>query len=113
VQSTDQLLPGEGLRLPFPEIAPADVQHDAVEPALKALPVAEMRQGKIGLQHRLLRQLLRGPRVPYHAERDALRHRLMALEQRVECRLVAGPRPRDQLRVCPLLHRGLCSSIPL
>jgi hypothetical protein len=35
----------------------------------------------------------------------------MALKQRVECRLVACTRLRNQLRVCPLLHRNPCSSV--
>jgi hypothetical protein len=97
-------LEGEGVAPAVPEVAAADVQDDAVEPAPEPFRLPQVGEREVGLEHRLLHHVPRDFLVRHHAERHARRHRLVAGHEAIERLSIPGARPRHQLTVRSLLH---------
>jgi hypothetical protein len=93
-----------------PDVASADVQRDTIEPALEPVVIPQLIQRKISLQYGLLHQLLGQVFAAHHAQRDALDHLLIPLDELSERVLVTGPGRGDQVSISLFNHSSLLAN---
>ena len=86
-------------------MASTDIQHDAAEPALEPRRVAQTVEREIGLEHCLLRQLLRAVLLPDQSHGEPPGSHLISLREYTEGVFVALARQLNQFDICSLFHR--------
>src|SRR6266496_730070 len=79
-----------------PQTHPRQVERDRREPTAEAVRITEARQPEIGLQYRLLRDVLRLVRVREQAQRRRPCAAAMPRDERRECRPLAGTRSEER-----------------
>jgi hypothetical protein len=82
-----------------PAMVDAGVHHDPVQPRAQLGLLAESLQRAVDLDKHFLRNVFRVVMVARELEGDAVHHRTMTLDERLEGGGVASRRPRDQVRI--------------
>jgi hypothetical protein len=86
------------------QVVPAQVQHDAQQPALEAPGLPQPVQRKVSLEQRFLHQLLGDIFPRDHPQGNPLRDFLEALGQLAEGLRIPGARPVYQFPIASKAH---------
>src|SRR6266571_4440820 len=83
-QTSHKRFQRESVYLLIADIAPANVQHDAIEPASEASVISQVVERKVRLKHSLLHQFQRNILIGHHSYSHTLGYILVTLDKVAE-----------------------------